>query len=118
MTTATTLLGVLTTFVLVGAAPIASATERSQLDGAQLFTYHACVNCHGEQGKHPKSKIVPKLAGKPADKLFNRVTKILAGEDLTDESMLMHAAIGYHQSCDAPPSEAELRAITQWLAAQ
>jgi len=111
-------LAIATTFTLAGGSLPANATERAQLDGAQLFTYHGCVNCHGAQGKNPKSKYVPKLAGKPADKLPTRATSILAGEDLTDESMLMHSAIGYSQSCDAPPSEAELRAITTWLSAQ
>jgi len=103
---------------LLGAVPAASAAERPQLDGAKLFTYHGCENCHGAQGKNPKSKLVPKLGGKPADKLLEKATKILAGEDLTDESMLMHSAIAYSQACDSPPNEAELRAITTWLSSQ
>jgi cytochrome c553 len=111
-------LAIATTVTLAGAAFTATAAERAQLDGSGLFTYHGCVNCHGAQGKNPKSKLVPKLAGKPADKLLTKVTKILAGEDLTDESMLMHSAIAYSQACDAPPSEAELRAITTWLSSQ
>jgi len=102
---------------LLGSAG-SSAAERPPLDGAKLFTHHGCENCHGAQGKNPKSKYVPKLGGKPADKLLAKATKILAGEDLTDESMLMHSAIAYSQSCDSPPNEDELRAITTWLSAQ
>ena len=102
---------------LLGSAG-SSAAERPPLDGAKLFTHHGCENCHGAQGKNPKSKYVPKLGGKPADKLLDKATKILAGEDLTDESMLMHSAIAYSQSCDSPPNEDELRAITTWLSAQ
>ena len=102
---------------LLGSAG-SSAAERPPLDGAKLFTHHGCENCHGAQGKNPKSKYVPKLGGKPADKLLDKATKILAGEDLTDESMLMHSAIAYSQACDSPPNEAELRAITTWLSSQ
>ena len=102
---------------LLGSAGV-SAAERPPLDGAKLFTYHGCENCHGAQGKNPNSKYVPKLGGKPADKLLDKATKILAGEDLTDESMLMHSAIAYSQACDSPPNEDELRAITTWLSAQ
>ncbi len=95
-----------------------SAAESPSPDGAKLFTYYGCVYCHGTQGKHPKSKHVPKLGGESADKLLDKATKILAGEDLTDESMLMHSAIAYSQSCDAPPNDSELRAITTWLSEQ
>jgi cytochrome c553 len=56
-------LAIATTFTLAGAAFAATATERAQLDGAELFTYHGCVNCHGAQGKNPESQLVPKLAG-------------------------------------------------------
>ncbi len=66
------------------------------------------MHCHGTQGKHPRSKYVPELGGKSADKLLAKVTKILAGEDLTDESMLMHSAIAYSQSCDASPNDSDL----------
>jgi cytochrome c553 len=106
------------TFTLATTALAAGATERGQLGGSELFAYHGCANCHGADGKSPKSKLVPKLAGKPADKLFEKAQKILKGEDLSDEALLMHSAVGYSQSCDSPPTDPELKSITAWLATQ
>jgi len=69
-------------------------------------------------GKTPVSKLVPQLAGKSADELYDHATKILSGEGATDESKLMHAAIHSPANCNAPPTDNELKTITSWLSAQ
>ncbi|WP_200347058.1 c-type cytochrome [Halochromatium glycolicum] len=86
--------------------------------GADLFKFHGCVNCHGADGKSPVSKMVPELAGKPAGELYSKATKILSGEGESDEAKLMHAAFYSPSSCDAPPTDAQIKSITAWLAAQ
>lgn len=57
----------------------AVAGEGRSLSAEELFEFHGCVNCHGAQGKQPVSKVVPELAGKPADELYSNATKILSG---------------------------------------
>jgi cytochrome c553 len=90
--------------------------EGKQADGSTLFEHHGCVNCHGAEAKNPVSKVVPTLAGKPADELFDKAKKILGGEGATKESQIMHAAFYSPSQCDAPPTDAELKQITAWLA--
>lgn len=89
-----------------------------QEQGADLFKFHGCVNCHGPDGNAPVSKLVPKLAGKPAEELYSKATKILSGEGASDEAKLMHAAFYSPSSCDAPPTDAQVKSITAWLAEQ
>ncbi len=83
--------------------------------GPNLFRFHGCINCHGAEGKRPVSKVIPELAGKPADELYNKAKIILSGEASTKESHIMHAAFYSPQQCDHPPTNEELRAITKWL---
>jgi cytochrome c len=100
------------------ASSVLVADEGAGMPGEQLFESHACINCHGADGKAPVSKLVPVLAGKPADELHQKATKILSGEGGTEESKLMHAAIFSPANCNAPPTDDEVKAITDWLAAQ
>jgi cytochrome c553 len=93
-------------------APVFAESSQS---GEELFKYHGCVNCHGADAKNPVSKVVPKLAGKPADELLDKAKKILSGEGGTKESEIMHAAFYSPSQCDAPPTDAELQAITTWI---
>jgi len=93
-------------------APVLAEGSKS---GDELFKYHGCVNCHGENASNPVSKVVPKLAGKPADELFSKAKKILSGEGESEESGIMHAAFYSPSSCDMPPSDAELKVITAWV---
>ena len=91
---------------------------REASSGQHLFEFHGCGNCHGTGGKNPVSKIVPVLAGKPGDELHEKATQILSGDASSDEAKLMHAAVYSAASCNAPPTDAEIKAITSWLAAQ
>ena len=84
-------------------------------NGSELFDYHGCVNCHGAEAKNPVSKVVPKLAGEPADELYVKAKKILSSEGASEEAKIMHAAFYSPAQCDAPPTDEELHAITQWV---
>ena len=84
-------------------------------DGKELFEYHGCINCHGAEAKAPISKMVPKLAGKPQEELFEKAKKILSGEGETEESKVMHAAFYSPAQCDVPPDDTELQAITTYI---
>ena len=101
--------------VIAGGIGTAQADEPT---GQELFKFHGCVNCHGAQGKAPISKLVPKLGGKPAGDLYEKATKILSGEGGTEESKLMHAAFYSPSNCDSPPTDAQVKEITAWLAEQ
>ncbi|MES9957671.1 MAG: c-type cytochrome [Sedimenticola sp.] len=92
-----------------------SAYADTKLSGSELFTHHGCVNCHGNEAKDPISKVVPTLAGKPADELFVKAKKILSGEGSSKESQIMHAAFYSPSQCDNPPTDAELKSITNWI---
>ena len=83
--------------------------------GSELFESFGCINCHGADAKNPVSKVVPSLAGKPADELFDKARKILSGEGSTEESKIMHAAFYSPSQCDSPPTDAELKNITTWI---
>ena len=100
------LFGFTTTPVLAG---------EKQLSGSELFKYHGCINCHGAESKKPVSKVVPVLAGKPADELFDKSKKILSGEKVGKESGIMHSAFYSPSQCDSPPTDEELHKITAWL---
>ena len=93
-------------------SPLFAAEDPS---GAELFNYHGCINCHGAEARNPISKVVPNLAGKPADELYSKAKKILGGEGASKESQIMHAAFYSPSQCDAPPTDMELKSITTWL---
>lgn len=82
--------------------------------GEELFKFHGCINCHGADAKNPVSKVVPKLAGEPADELYSKAKKILSGEGGSDESKIMHAAFYSPAQCDMPPTDKELHTIAEW----
>jgi cytochrome c553 len=101
--------------VLIAAMTVAGSGYAGQ-SGKELFEYHGCINCHGDEAKAPISKVIPTLAGKPQDELFTKAKKILSGEGDTKESEIMHAAFYSPAQCDVPPSDAELTAITTYIA--
>jgi len=96
---------------------LANPVLAKEITGPQLFRFHGCINCHGAEGKKPVSKVIPGLAGKKADELFDKAKKILSGEGGSKESKIMHAAFYSPQQCDHPPTDTELQAITKWLSA-
>jgi cytochrome c553 len=104
--------------MLMAFASVASAADRAQMTGEQIFNFHACVNCHGAQGKNPVSRLVPKIGGMAATEIQEKATKILRGETDSEEAKLMHTAMAYSQACDAPPNAAEIQKIAEWLETQ
>ncbi len=92
--------------------PVAAGEK---LSGPELYKFHGCINCHGAEAKKPVSKVVPVLAGKPADELFDKSKKILTGETVGKESGIMHSAFYSPSQCDSPPTDEELHEITVWL---
>ena len=100
---------------IVLASAFVAAPAFAGADGKELFEYHGCINCHGDEAKAPISKVIPKLAGKPQDELFKKAKKILSGEGVTEESQIMHAAFYSPAQCDSPPTETELTAITTYI---
>lgn len=113
--------GALGALLAVGAAQavdIQTGGNRHQLTGGQLFEFHGCINCHGAKGRSPVTKKVPQIGGKDPAYIYDEATKILAGKRDSEDAKLMHSALSYHASCDAPPTDGELRSIATWLAAQ
>lgn len=99
----------------MAASAVATATDRWEMEGEQLFEFHACMNCHGAQGKNPVSRLVPKIGGMDAAEIHEKAIKILRGETDSEEAKLMKSAVAYSQACDAPPSSAEIQKIAEWL---
>jgi len=104
-----------TIFTLPVLALIANLGVAGEMPGSELFEHHGCSNCHGVDGNDPVSQVVPRLAGKPAEKLFNKAKVILSGEGASKESEIMHAAFYSPSQCDHPPTDAELKRIVTWL---
>jgi len=99
----------------MAASAVAGAVDRAQMQGEQLFSFHACMNCHGAEGKNPVSRLVPKIGGMDAAEIQDKAMKILRGETDSEEAALMKSAVAYSQACDAPPSAAEIEKIAAWL---
>lgn len=102
----------------IQAADIQTTGNRHQLGGGQLFEFHGCINCHGAKGRNPITKKVPAIGGKDSAYIYKEATDILAGKRASEEAKLMHSALSYHASCDAPPNDGEIKKIAAWLAKQ
>lgn len=96
-------------------SPLMAADKK---DGGELFEHHGCVNCHGADAKNPVNKVVPVLAGKSTEKVYTKAKRILSGKGATEASEIMHAAFYSPSQCDDMPTDAELRAIAEWISAQ
>lgn len=120
-TIVTTTLGAIGALLAAGAVEatnIQTTGNRHQLTGGQLFEFHGCINCHGAKGRNPITKKVPAIGGKDSAYIYKEATDILAGRRDSEDAKLMHSALSYHASCDAPPTDAEVRSIASWLAQQ
>jgi len=103
--------------VLFSLMSVQVLAEKEQ-SGSELFEFHGCINCHGAGGKKPLSKVIPVLAGKPANELFDKSKKILSGDKVSKEGGIMHSAFYSPSQCDSPPTDDELHKITGWLSQQ
>ncbi|KRT55289.1 Cytochrome c553 [endosymbiont of Ridgeia piscesae] len=80
-------------------------------DGAALFQTKTCWSCHGKDAKTPIMPMYPKLAGQNADYAFNQMKDIKSGARNNGQTAAMKGVMGL-------VSEAEMRAIADWLTTQ
>ena len=99
----TTLPGVLAAIVL-GTTGAASAQSAATPPPGRLLASN-CFQCHGTNGR---GKAFERLAGKSADKLYKEMKEQQSGEE--GDTIMARHALGY--------SDAQLRELTRWLAAQ
>ena len=79
------------------------------LDGAELYVKKTCVACHGKDANTPILPIYPKLAGQNPDYAYNQMLDIKSGARANGQTAAMKGIMHL-------VSEAELRAIADWLA--
>ncbi len=92
----------------IGAAALAaqsSALAQAAVSPPGRLLASNCFQCHGTNGKGPGFE---KLAGKSADKLFKEMKEFQSGEE--GEGIMARHALGF--------TDAQLRELTRWLAAQ
>ena len=79
------------------------------LDGALVYTGKTCVTCHGTDGNSPTKSDYPRLAGQSADYAYAQMVDIKSGVRNNRQSAAMRPVMNV-------VSEAEMRAIADWLA--
>jgi len=87
------------------------AAEEAALDGAQLYATKACLSCHGPDGRTPMLPIYPKVAGQNAGYIYNQLRDLKSGARNNGQAAIMLGIM-------AGVSDAEMRAIADWVAAQ
>ncbi|MBK1718848.1 c-type cytochrome [Thiocystis violacea] len=87
--------------------PLGSAAE--PLDGALIYTGKTCATCHGQDGDTPTMTDYPRLAGQSADYAYIQMLDIKNGVRNNGKSEGMRPVMNV-------VSEAEMRAIADWLA--
>ena len=80
-------------------------------DGAALYKAKLCNTCHGVDAKTPLLPTYPKLAGQSADYALQQMKDIKDGKRANGMSAAMKPMV-------ANVSEAEMKAIADWLATQ
>ncbi len=101
-----------TSLSLVGAA--ASANGLPVPNGERLFEHYTCANCHGAGGKAPIRASVPRIDDLAEQEILVRFMNILAGNGTSEAALWKRTAFS-SETCNAPPSEAELGLIAEWL---
>ena len=92
------------------AAPAAPAAGGGS-EGQALYQAKGCAACHGADGKTTVMPVYPKLAGQSATYLVNQMLDIKSGKRSNGQTAVMKGII-------AGVSEAEIKAIAEWLASQ
>ncbi|MBF0183871.1 MAG: c-type cytochrome [Magnetococcales bacterium] len=85
-------------------------------EGEILYHRHSCNQCHGVEGKMPKSDMIPKIGGRDAEFIKRESVAIIGGSRKTS-AMTMHDKTQSEaiMSCDVGPSDEELGQIAAWL---
>jgi len=79
-------------------------------DGAALYQ-KSCLACHGVDANTPILPIYPKLAGQNEEYLLNQLRDIKVGARNNGQSIIMMGIL-------IPLSDADMGAISKWIAAQ
>src|SRR6185437_6274329 len=66
-------------YVLCSGAALAAADAPSAMPPGMDERVRACTSCHGAQGQGRNDDYFPRIAGKPADYLFNQLTAFRDG---------------------------------------
>ncbi|AHE98968.1 hypothetical protein THITH_12685 [Thioalkalivibrio paradoxus ARh 1] len=104
-----------TSLSLAGTA--ASANEVPVPHGERLFEHFACVNCHGAGGKAPVREAVPRIDGLAAQEMLVKFMNTTTGNGMSEPEKWKREAFS-SETCNAPPSQAELGLIADWLVSQ
>lgn len=99
-------------------AEIASMRETIS-EGAELYKRLGCTTCHGEDGNSPPKATFPKLKGKDADYLMERMEYLMSEEGSAAKRSAMHREYYSDEAlaqCDEPPTRAQLELVAAWLA--
>jgi cytochrome c553 len=104
--------------LFAGVLPWTCAAAQPGLDGAQLYSFHACANCHGPRGLEPSRQIVPRIGGLPAGEIVSRASAILQARAGGDAAGMKKWARELHETCNVPPTGPELERIAEWLSVQ
>ena len=83
----------------------ASTAAQAQVGQAGRLLASNCFQCHGTHGKGPGFE---RLAGESASEIYNEMKKFQAGKE--GNGIMAKHALGY--------TDAQLRALADWLAAQ
>jgi len=78
-------------------------------DGAELFKSKTCWACHGKDANTPIMPTYPKLSGQSAEYAYNQMKDIKSGTRNNGQTAAMKGVMGL-------VSDAEMRAIAEWLA--
>lgn len=91
--------------LLTFAASTAQAQQSGTLPPAGRLLASNCFQCHGSNGKGPGFE---QINGKSKDEIYKELKEMQAGKE--GQGLMTKHAMGY--------SDAQLRAISQWLSTQ
>lgn len=90
-------------------------------EGADLYKRNGCAACHGEAGNSPVKDSFPKLGGKNAAYLMERMEYLLSEHSANAGKSDMHREYYSDEAlsqCDEPPTRAQLELMAAWLETQ
>jgi cytochrome c553 len=101
-----------------GDLPLKGAAAQPGLDGAQLYSFHACANCHGPRGLEPARESIPRIGGLPAGEIVSRASAVLQARPGDDTVGMNKWARELRETCNVRPTAPELERIADWLSSQ
>ena len=92
-------------------APAPTPAAGGGSDGAALYAAKGCAACHGPNGSKTTMPVYPRISGQGSAYLVAQMKDIKSGARNNGQSMIMKGII-------AQVSDAEMKAIADWLATQ